>query len=55
MSGDLKSFLDHINDFRERKIQESLEEIENLRIELTTGRKVTSTEKIARMKLSTNN
>ena len=55
MTGDLKSFLDHINDFRERKIQESLEEIENFRIELTTGRKVTSTEKIARMKLSTNN
>jgi hypothetical protein len=55
IAGDLPSFLNHINDFREKKIQESLDEIENLRIELTTGRKVTATEKIARMKLSTNN
>ena len=52
MTGDLPSFLDHINDFRERKIQESLEEIENFRIELTTGRKVTSIGKIARMKFN---
>jgi hypothetical protein len=55
ITGDLPSFLNHINDFREKKIQEGLDEIENLRIELTTGRKVTATEKIARMKLSTNN
>ena len=55
ITGDLPSFLNRINDFREKKIQESLDEIENLRIELTTGRKVTATEKIARMKLSTNN
>ena len=55
IAGDLPSFLNHINDFREKKIRESLDEIENLRIELTTGRKVTATEKIARMKLSTNN
>jgi hypothetical protein len=55
MSGDLNSFLDYVNDFREKKIRENLEEIENLRRELETGRKVTATEKIARMKLGTQN
>lgn len=55
ISGDLNSFLDYVNDFREKKIRENLEEIENLRRELETGRKVTPTEKIARMKLGTQN
>ena len=55
MAGDLNSFLDYVNDFREKKIQENLEEIENLTRELETGRKVTPTEKIARMKLGTQN
>ena len=55
ISGDLKGFLNYVNDFREKKIQENLEEIENLRRELTTGKKVTPTEKIARMKLGTQN
>ena len=54
MAGDLNSFLDYVNGFRE-KIRENLEEIENLRRELETGRKVTPTEKIARMKLGTQN
>lgn len=55
ISGDLNSFLDYVNDFREKKIRENLEEIENLRRELETGRKITPTEKIARMKLGTQN
>jgi hypothetical protein len=55
ISGDLKGFLNYVNDFREKKIQENLEEIENLRKELTTGKKVTSTERIAKMKLGTQN
>ena len=55
MAGDLPNFLNYVNDFREKKIQENLEEIENLRRELTTGKKVTPTEKIARMKLGTQN
>ena len=55
MTGDLNSFLDYVNGFREKKIRENLEEIENLRRELETGRKVTPTEKIARMKLGTQN
>ena len=55
MAGDLNSFLDYVNGFREKKIRENLEEIENLRRELETGRKVTPTEKIARMKLGTQN
>ena len=55
ISGDLNSFLDYVNSFREKKIQENLEEIENIKRELETGRKVTSTEKIARMKLGTQN
>lgn len=55
ISGDLNSFLDYVNAFREKKIRENLEEIENLRRELETGRKVTPTEKIARMKLGTQN
>ena len=55
MAGDLPNFLNYVNDFREKKIQENLEEIKNLRIKLTTGKKVTPTEKIARMKLGTQN
>lgn len=55
MVGDLNSFLDHVNAFREKKIQENLEEMEDLRREIETGKKVSSTEKIARMKLGTQN
>ena len=55
IAGDLPNFLNYVNGFREKKIQENLEEIENLRRELTTGKKVTPTEKIARMKLGTQN
>jgi hypothetical protein len=53
--GDLKSFLEHVNDFREKKIQENLEEMENIRMEIETGKKVTETLKIARKKITTNN
>lgn len=55
ISGDLKGFLNYVNDFREKKIQENLEEIESLRRELTTGKKITPTERIAKMKLGTQN
>jgi len=55
MGGDLKGFLNYVNGFRDKKIQENLEEIENLRKELTTGKKVTPTERIAKMKLGTQN
>lgn len=53
--GDLGDFLNYVNAFREKKIQEGLDELEDLRMEIETGRKVTSTERIAKMKLSTNN
>lgn len=55
MAGDLPSFLDHVHSFREKKIKENLEEMEDLVREIETGKKVTSTEKIARMKLGTQN
>jgi len=55
VSGDLPNFLNYVNDFREKKIQENLEEIESLRRELTTGKKITPTERIAKMKLGTQN
>jgi len=55
ISGDLKGFLNYVNDFREKKIQENLEEIESLRRELTTGKKITPMERIAKMKLGTQN
>jgi hypothetical protein len=55
ISGDLKGFLNYVNDFREKKIQENLEEIESLKRELTTGKKITPTERIAKMKLGTQN
>jgi hypothetical protein len=53
--GDLGSLMDHINSFREKKIRENNEEIEDIRRELETGKRVTPTEKIARMKLGTDN
>lgn len=55
MAGDLGNFLNYVNDFREKKIRENLEEIEDIRRELLTGKKISSTEKIARMKLGTQN
>ena len=55
ISGDLPNFLNYVNDFREKKIKENLEEIESLRRELTTGKKITPTERIAKMKLGTQN
>jgi len=55
MVGDLPSFLNYVNDFREKKIQENLEEMEDIVREMETGKKVTPTEKIAKMKLGTQN
>lgn len=55
MAGDLPSFLNYVNDFREKKIQENLEEMEDIVREMETGKKVTPTEKIAKMKLGTQN
>jgi hypothetical protein len=53
--GDLNDFLNYVNDFREKKIQENLEEAEDLRMEMRTGKKVTPLQKIARKSLSANN
>jgi hypothetical protein len=55
MMGDLNDFLNYVNDFREKKIQENLEEMEDLRMEMRTGKRVTSLQKIARKSLSANN
>jgi len=55
MVGDLESFLNYVNTFREKKIQENLEELEDLRMEIATGKKVTSIQKIAKKNLTTNN
>ncbi len=55
MMGDLSDFLNYVNDFREKKIQENLEEMEDLRMEMRTGKRVTPLQKIARKSLSTNN
>ena len=55
MMGDLKDFLNYVNDFREKKIQENLEEMEDLRMEMRTGKRVTPLQKIARKSLSANN
>jgi hypothetical protein len=54
MMGDLNSFLEYVNAFREKKIQENIEEMEDIKSEIETGKKVTPTRKIARMKLSNN-
>jgi hypothetical protein len=55
MMGDLNDFLNYVNDFREKKIQENLEEMEDLRMEMRTGKKATPLQKIARKNLSTSN
>ena len=55
MSGDLPDFLNYVNEYREKKIKETLESIRDLQKELETGKKVTPTEKIARMNLTTEN
>jgi hypothetical protein len=46
--GDLKEFLIHINDFREKKVREIEEEVEDFLRERETGKKVTDSEKILR-------
>jgi len=55
MMGDLNDFLNYVNDFREKKIQENLEEMEDIKAEMETGKKVTPLQKIARKSLSTKN
>ena len=55
ISGDLANFLNHVHSFREKRIQENLDEMEDLVREMETGKKVTPTEKIARMKLGNQN
>jgi hypothetical protein len=51
----LPNFLNYVNDFREKKIRENLDEMEDIVREMETGKKVTPTEKIAKMKLGTQN
>ena len=53
--GDLGDFLNYVNAFREKKVQENLEEMEDLMMEMRTGKKSTPLQKIARENLSTNN
>jgi hypothetical protein len=55
MSGDLGDFLNYVNDFREKKINEMEEELKYLLREQMTGKKVSTIEKIARKSLTTNN
>ena len=55
IGGDLNSFLEHVNSFRENKIKELNKELEYLKMEIITGKKITSTEKIARMDLGSKN
>lgn len=55
MTGDLPDFLNYVNGYREKKIKDTLELLRDLEIEAKTGKKVTPTEKIARMELNNKN
>jgi hypothetical protein len=55
LAGDLGDFLNYVNDFREKKINEMEEELKYLLREQMTGKKVSTIEKIARKSLTTNN
>ena len=55
LAGDLGDFLNYVNDFREKKINEMEEELKYLLREQMTGKKVSTIENIARKSLTTNN
>ena len=55
ISGDLREFLNHIDSFRQKKIEENEELLRDLIRESLTGKKVSDFEKISRKKLTTHN
>jgi hypothetical protein len=55
MSDDLREFLNHIDEFRQKKIQENEQLLMDLIRESRTGKKVSDFEKITRINLTTHN
>jgi hypothetical protein len=55
MSDDLRDFLNHIDEFRQKKIQENQQLLMDLIRESRTGKKVSDFEKITRINLTTHN
>lgn len=48
LHGDLNDFLDYVNSFREKKIKEAEEFLEDLVMENLTGKKITDSKKVLR-------
>lgn len=55
LNGDLNQFMDHTNDFRDKKLKEAREALEDLLMEELTGKKVTGALKVLRRETQNDN